>query len=276
MSSDPHDIISLKWFSFNDVSSSIYYTTSRLEETYVRQLTKMIITKAMEDLLDTRKPRYYKPDNFQINYITSKNLEYVVDLETGSQSSVERLESISQPMLTDNDRLSSIPEDFQDLLSVVKPMVDPSKVVVITLDGMVIQTSESESINLVKAGNVLQVILPDMWEPVLIQTLEISMNQNAYHVPGTLVDHKDNFKFDTGAARVTAPCSTGQLSGRINYKVANGTGGVANQRLGLMSINGLKQQDVYYIELPKPLIGMNLIDKWNYVCVDGKLYINDR
>lgn len=38
---DPEDVIKIKWFSCNKHSACVYYAICRLDETYVRQLTRV-------------------------------------------------------------------------------------------------------------------------------------------------------------------------------------------------------------------------------------------
>ena len=82
---DEDDIVHLTWRSVNKGSAMIYYTKSRFEETYVRQLTKGLIRSVHEQVL--REFRLNEAD-FNINFIATKNLEYAIDITTGEVMAV--------------------------------------------------------------------------------------------------------------------------------------------------------------------------------------------
>jgi len=76
------DQIFIKWKSQNEKSSIIYWSISRFEETYIRQLTKGLIQASYNSILSefgiTR-------NDLSLSYLTTKNMEFKFDLETGEQ-----------------------------------------------------------------------------------------------------------------------------------------------------------------------------------------------
>lgn len=81
----PDDVVSITWKSPNQGSSMIYYATSRLDETYVRQLTDELLAKAHASILQKTD---LKVGNFQMSYIVAKNLNYAVNLANGDEAAV--------------------------------------------------------------------------------------------------------------------------------------------------------------------------------------------
>lgn len=74
---DTEDPISITWKSPNINSSLIYWTISRLDEQYVRQMTAELLTTAHGHILQQTR---LQPGNFQMTWIVAKNLNYSVDL----------------------------------------------------------------------------------------------------------------------------------------------------------------------------------------------------
>lgn len=108
--SESEDPISIKWKSFNKGSSSVYWTVSRLEEAYVRQLTKGLMKKLIRSVeveLDLN------PKNFQLSYITTKNLNYNIDIETGDEEAVANAAQLAGDgfQLVEGDELLELEDD---------------------------------------------------------------------------------------------------------------------------------------------------------------------
>jgi len=45
------DEIYIKWTTLNEVTSTLYHTTSRFEETYVQQITRQLMTEVFHEIL---------------------------------------------------------------------------------------------------------------------------------------------------------------------------------------------------------------------------------
>jgi len=54
------DVVFIKWNTHNKTSSNLFYTTSRFEETYIRQLTKGLITTLYDQILNKFKLTKYQ------------------------------------------------------------------------------------------------------------------------------------------------------------------------------------------------------------------------
>jgi len=74
------DVVFIKWNTHNKTSSNLFYTTSRFEETYIRQLTKGLITSLYEEIL---KQFNLTSKNFQLTFLTTKNINYEINLDSG-------------------------------------------------------------------------------------------------------------------------------------------------------------------------------------------------
>lgn len=72
----------------NAKSSIIYYTKSNLDETYIRQLTKSLVQGCYKEMMGTLEKNGWTDRDIQLNYLTTKNLEYTIDLRTGERSSL--------------------------------------------------------------------------------------------------------------------------------------------------------------------------------------------
>ena len=83
--SGPDYIVSITWRSPNKGSSMMYYATSRLDETYVRQLTDELLSKAHAYIL---RETGLQEGNFQMSYIVAKNLNYAVNMASGEEAAV--------------------------------------------------------------------------------------------------------------------------------------------------------------------------------------------
>lgn len=81
-SGEEGDEIFIRWKSPNSSSSALYYTFSRFDETYVRQLTRGIIQGAYAKTLNKF---VLNETNVQLNYLTSKNMEFTINIATGHQ-----------------------------------------------------------------------------------------------------------------------------------------------------------------------------------------------
>ena len=78
------DPLKLTWKSANTSTSMLYYTISRNEETYVHQMAKGLIKSIYNKILDD-----LDLDNadLQLNYLTTKNINFTINLTTGAQES---------------------------------------------------------------------------------------------------------------------------------------------------------------------------------------------
>jgi len=111
------DQISIKWKAVNKTSSTLYYCVSRLDETYVRQLTKGLVKSVFQKILEDND---LDLSEAQLNYLTSKNMEFTINLETGHQefigNALPSTPSIDwNAALSDNNREADIqPEENEE------------------------------------------------------------------------------------------------------------------------------------------------------------------
>lgn len=85
ISGDPDDKVNIKWKSHNQETSILYYSISRFDETYVRQLTKGLMKRVYEEIKDELK---LTDEMFTMSFLTSKNLDFNIDLVSGSAESI--------------------------------------------------------------------------------------------------------------------------------------------------------------------------------------------
>eukprot|EP01094_Clydonella_sp_ATCC50884_P023813 TRINITY_DN5797_c0_g1_i1.p1 TRINITY_DN5797_c0_g1~~TRINITY_DN5797_c0_g1_i1.p1 ORF type:complete len:330 (+),score=40.60 TRINITY_DN5797_c0_g1_i1:679-1668(+) len=76
------DVIFIRWKCVNENSSSLYYATSRFDETYIRQLTRSLMQAVYKALLEDLQ---ITDADLQLNYLTTKNMEFSINLATGEQ-----------------------------------------------------------------------------------------------------------------------------------------------------------------------------------------------
>jgi hypothetical protein len=103
------DPLSIKWRCRNKSTSTIYYTTSRFEETYVRQLTKGLVRGAFNESL-TREA--LTDHDVRVDFLITKNINFKIDLESGHQDYLGTIEEPRTPKLDINNRaLVPVDED---------------------------------------------------------------------------------------------------------------------------------------------------------------------
>lgn len=82
------DSSEITWSSENEYQSSIFWTTSRLAETYVNQMTKKLLLMVYNEVLQSIQ---LNPGCFQLSMLITKNLTHVIDLEVGEESAITNL-----------------------------------------------------------------------------------------------------------------------------------------------------------------------------------------
>lgn len=83
------DDVTISWSSFNASSSCVYYARSRLADDVVEFLTRLQIKLAFQSILRTMGWDELEQAPFQINFITTKNLNYRVRLNEDDMSQAE-------------------------------------------------------------------------------------------------------------------------------------------------------------------------------------------
>jgi len=99
----PGDSGEITWSSENIYQSSIFWTTSRLEETYVKQMTRGLLRKVFNEV---HEKLHLNPGNFQLSMLINKNLSHVIDIEIREEAAVVRL----APNTPRPDQIEEVPQ----------------------------------------------------------------------------------------------------------------------------------------------------------------------
>lgn len=268
LSTDPDDIISIIWKSFNKENSSIYYTTSRLDETYVQQLTKQLMEETYEEMI-REKVSHHKPGDFVLNYITSKNLEYVVDLESNVSKSISsepnqqqlymQISDLSMGSIHQMPQIASPPElliikdndTTQTMMLKLSTQLDHSQPIIITKDMKFYNCTPEDVYRIALTGVIKQVILPEMWTgPIKVDA--VSMLDGEKHMFSGVVaveDRKEKFafKFDTGAT-LSVTTFPGIPIGSCPYESVGHTG-ICPLMTAKFKIDNLKERSTEFLQL---------------------------
>jgi len=88
------DEVYIKWTTLNAQTSTLYHTTSRFEETYVRQITQEVLTKIFYFIIDTLQ---LTTNDVELSYLTTKNMNYEINLNTLEQVVIGTLPQAGAP-----------------------------------------------------------------------------------------------------------------------------------------------------------------------------------